>query len=78
MNSYAVIKPGCVTVQRSFIVINKPLAHAGGVLFKKIEGLFTRSDLVLKNIGLLYVYARVFSAGISLPVSLDQELKKVL
>ena len=72
------IKPRRVTVQRSFIVINKPFAHAGGVLFKNIEGLFIPSDLVLKNIGLLYISAGVFGAGISLPVRLDQELKKVL
>ena len=49
-----------------------------GVLFKNIEGLFTPSDLVLKNIGSLFISARVFGARISLPVTLDQELKKVL
>ena len=48
--SSAVIKAGLVTVQRSFIVINKPFAHAGGVLFKNIEGLFITSDLVLKRL----------------------------
>ena len=42
-----------------FIVINKFLSHAGGVLFKNIEGSFTPSDLVLENIS-----ARVFGAGI--------------
>ena len=47
-------------------------------LFKNIEALFIPSDLVLKNIGSLYISARVFDAGISLPVRLDQELKKVL
>ena len=36
------------------------------------------SDLVLKNIGSLDISARVLGAGISLPVRLDQELKKVL
>ena len=72
MNSSSVIKPGRVTVQRSFIVINKPFAYAGGVLFENIKGCY------------LYPYlypcigARVFVAGISLPVRLDQELQKVL
>ena len=74
----AVIKPGRVTVQRSFILINKSFAHAGGVLFKNIEGFFIPSDLVLKNIGSFYISARDFNAGISLPVKLDQELKKIL
>ena len=53
INSTAVIKPGRVTVQRSFVVINKPIAHDGGVLFKNIKGLFTPSNSVLKNIGSL-------------------------
>ena len=48
-------------MQRSFIVINKPFAHAGGVLFKNIEGLFIPSDLVIKNIGSLYIFARVLA-----------------
>ena len=49
-----------------------------GTLFKNIEGLFIPSDLVLKNIGSLHISARVLGTGISLPVRLDQELKKVL
>ena len=40
-----------VTVQRSFIAINKPFAEAGGVLFKNIEGIFISLDVVLENIG---------------------------
>ena len=48
INSFKLIKSGCVTVQRSFTIINKPFAHAGGVLFKNIEGLYTPSDLVSK------------------------------
>ena len=74
MNLSAIIKPRYVTVQRSIIVINKPFAHTGGVLFKNIVGLFTPSDLVLKNIGSLCISTRY----ILLPVWLDQELEKVL
>ena len=50
INSSAVIKSRCVRVQRFFMVINESFAHAGGVLFKSIEGLFVLSDLTLKNI----------------------------
>ena len=60
-------------MQRYFIVINKPFAHAGGVLFKNIEGVFIPSDFVLKNISSLYISARVFGTDISLPLRLDQE-----
>ena len=70
INSSAVIKPGRVTVQRSFNVINKPFAHAGGALFENIEGLFIPSGLVLKNIASLYISARAFGAGILLPMRL--------
>ena len=56
-------------MQRSFVVTkNKPFTYAGGVLFKNTKVLFTLSNLVLKNI----------ARCISLPVRLDQELKKVL
>ena len=48
INSFEVIKPGCVTVETSFAIINKPFANARGVLFKNIEGLYTPSDLVSK------------------------------
>ena len=72
-NSSGVKKPGRVTVQRSFIVINKPFAHAGGVLLKTIEELFKPLDLVLKNIGSLYISEKLFGAGISLTVRLVQE-----
>ena len=72
------IKPVRLTVQRSFTVINKPFAHAGGVLFKNIEGLFTPSDLVLKRHRLVVYFCKGAGAGMSLPVRLDQELKKVL
>ena len=51
-------------MQKSFIVINKPFAHAGEILFKNIKRLFTQLYLVLKNIGSLYISARVFGAGI--------------
>ena len=78
INSSPFIKPGRVTVHRSFIVINKPFSHPGGALFKKIEGLFIPSDLLLKNVGSFYISARVFGAGISLSVRLGKELKKVL
>ena len=61
-----------------FYLMNKSFAHTEGVFFKNIEGLFIPSDLELKNIGSLYISTWVFSAGISLPVILDQELKKVL
>ena len=71
-------KAGTCYSAKTFIVINKPFVHAGGVLFKNIEGLFTPSDLMLKNIGSLYISARIFGGGISLSVRLDQELKKVL
>ena len=60
-------------MQRSFIVINKSFAHAGGVSFKKIQRLFTPWDLALKNTGSLYISARAFGAGISSPVRIDQE-----
>ena len=72
-NSSGVKKSGRLTVQRSFIVINKPFAHAGGVLLKNIEELFKPLDLVLKNIGSLYISEKVFGAGISLTVRLVQE-----
>ena len=71
INSSAVLKPRRITVQRSFAVINKHIAHVGVVLFKNIEGLLLPSDLVLKNISSSYISARVFGAGISLPVRLD-------
>ena len=71
-------KSGTCYSGKIFIVINKLFDHAGGTLFKNIEGLFIPSDLVLKNIGSLDISARVLGAGISLPVRLDQELKKVL
>ena len=51
-------------MQRSFIVTkNKPFTYAGGVLFKNTKVLFTLSNI---------------ARCISLPVRLDQELKKVL
>ena len=78
INLSAVIKMVRVTVQRYFILINKPLAHTGGVLFKNIEGLLIPSDLVLKNIGTLYIKASVFGAAITLPVRLDLKFKNVL
>ena len=65
-------------MQKSFIVTNKPFAQAGGVLFKNIERFLIPPELVLKNIGSLYISARDFSGAISLPVRLDEELKKVL
>ena len=65
-------------MRKSFIVINKPFAQAGGVLFKNIERFLILPELVLKNIDSLYISARVFGGAISLPVRLDEELKKVL
>ena len=47
-------------------------------MFKNIDELFIPSDLALKNLGSFYISARVFGAGISLPVRLDQKLEKVL
>ena len=76
INSSTVIKTG--PVQRSFIIINKPFSHAGGILYKNIKGLFIPSDLVLKNVGSLYISARVFGVGILSSVRLDQGLKKIL
>ena len=64
INSSTVIKSGRAAVQRSFIVINKTFAHAGGVLFKNIEGLFTPSDLMLKYIGSLYIFMQGFLAQV--------------
>ena len=75
INSSAVIRPGRITAQRAFAVINKLFAHTGSVLFKSIEGLFTPLDLVLKKIDWLHIFVRVFDPGISLPVRFDQELK---
>ena len=77
INSFKLIKSGCVTVQRPFTIINKPFAHAGGVLFKNIEGLYNTVGFSLKNIGSLSISARVFSASISLPVRLLQEITEV-
>ena len=48
INSPAVIKPGHVTVQNYLNLINRTFAYNGHVLFKKVEGLFTPSDLMLE------------------------------
>ena len=58
--------------------MNKPFAQAGVALFKNIEEFFIPSDLVLGNIGSLYISAVVFGAGFSLPVRFGQGLGKVL
>ena len=44
------MKSGSLSVQRSYIVINKPFADTGVVIFKNIEGLFVPLDLGLKYI----------------------------
>ena len=72
------MKSGSLSVQRSFIVINKPFADTGVVIFKNIEGLFVRLDLGLKYIGSLCIFARVFGGGISFSLSFDEKLHKVL
>ena len=75
INSLAVVKPGCVTVRKSFIALNKTFACA---LLKNVDGLFTPSASVLKIIGSFYILARVFAAGVSLGVRFDEKIKKVL
>ena len=44
------MKSGSLSVQRPYIVINKPFADTGVVIFKNIEGLFVPLDLGLKYI----------------------------
>ena len=72
------MKSGSLSVQISFIVINKSFDDTGVVIFKNIEWLFVRLNLGLKYIGLLHISARVFGGGISLSLSFDEELHKVL